>query len=136
MTGAKEEDAFTDTTFATFTLNRPIERLTISANGRFVVAEDDQGFVTYDLELQSVSQQSKKQDSAVTQWLDDYHVWRVNGAGMLVMQEFDGVNSYELMPVSSGYTALLTHDGKYIYSFVKNEDGTVILKRLAMTVEN
>jgi hypothetical protein len=51
-----------------------------------------------------------------------------------MMQEFDGVNTYELMPANASYDVLLTQDGKYIYGFVKNETGAVELVQLAMTI--
>ena len=135
-TSVRDKETLIENVFATFTLNRPIERLTISSNGRFIVAEDEQGFVTYDLELKSVSQQSQKHNGSNIQWLDEYHIWRVNNTGMLLMQEFDGVNSYELMPIDGRYTALLTHDGRYVYGFIRGEDGNVTLQRLSMTVDS
>lgn len=120
--------------FDTFTLNRPVGSLQISSNGRFVVAEDERGFVSYDLELSSISQQVRKYRNDAVRWLDEYHVWQVNDSGTLMMQEFDGVNTYELMPANASYDVLLTQDGKYIYGFVKNETGAVELVQLAMTI--
>lgn len=120
-------------TAETFTLNRPIDSLQISPNGRFIVAEDKIGFISYDLERRETSQGVKKYTPASLRWLDSYHVWQIDAAGQLTMQEFDGVNSYGLMSVAPGYDALLTTDGRFVYGFTKNGD-TVTLNRLSMTI--
>ncbi len=117
----------------TFTLNRPATNIQLSDNGRFVIAEDETGLISYDLERKSASQELKKYSAAPVRWLDHYHIWQVTEAGQLEMQEFDGVNSHELM-ASSGYDVLLTQDQRYIYGFVKNSDGTLSLNQLAMTI--
>lgn len=117
-----------------FTFNKPVTNLQISQNGRFVVAEDDGGFISYDLERHQSSQAVKRHDGAPLRWIDTYHPWDIDESGHLVMQEFDGVNAYRLMPVASGYDVLLTQDDRYIYSFVADEDSVVRLQRLSMTI--
>lgn len=120
-------------TATTFTLNRPVTHLQVSQNGRFVMAEDMTGFISYDIERQLASQGVKKRSTSPLRWLDGYHIWDIDATGQLVMEEYDGVNSYSLMPVSAGYDTLLTSDGRYIYGFLK-EGETVKLQRLAMTL--
>lgn len=117
-----------------FTLNRSLKSLQLSGNGRFIIAEDDNGFVSYDLERLSVSQEVKKYNSQFVRWLDGYHIWQIDDMGELVMQEFDGVNSHKLVAIIEGYDVVLTPDGKYIYGFYANEDGSIELRRLAMTI--
>ena len=121
--------------FDKFTLSRPVTSLQISKNGRFIIAEDERGFVSYDLELSLISQQVRKYRDEAVDWLDQYHVWQVNESGVLTMQEFDGVNSYELLPANATYDAVLTQDGKSLYVCTKDETGLATLWRLAMTVE-
>lgn len=116
-----------------FTFNRPIGSLQISANGRFVVAENETGLMSYDLERQSASQDMKKYHAAAVRWLDNYHMWQIDQTGQLVMQEFDGVNEQPLLAVSPGFDPLLTQDGRYVYGFWYN-DGVLELRRLAMTL--
>lgn len=116
-----------------FTLNRPTTNLQFSSNGRFIVAEGESGFVSYDLERHQASQKTAKYSRAPLRWLDSYYVWQVDEQGDVVMQEFDGVNTHELMPATRGYDALLTSDGRYVYSFVRSDDG-VRLQRLAMVL--
>ncbi|OYX43393.1 hypothetical protein B7Y94_01640 [Candidatus Saccharibacteria bacterium 32-49-12] len=115
------------------TLNRPLDNLQISGNGRLVVAEDANGFISYDLERQFTSQGVKKYSDEKLRWIDSYYVWQIDDGGKLLMQEFDGVNSHQLMPAAKGYDVLLTQDSRYIYSF--SVDGeTVTLQRLSMTI--
>lgn len=116
----------------TFTLNRPINTIQTSGNGRFIAAEDVSGVVTYDLERDAVSQELKKYHPAAIAWLDDYHFWQITEAGQLEMREFDGVNSHLLMP-ASGYDVVLTRDERYIYALLTRDDGTLTLQRLSMT---
>ena len=135
-TNPQQKDVFMEKTYGTLTLSRPLGSLSSGRSGRFVIAEDAQGFVSYYLELKSISQQVKKHQDTQVRWLDDYHVWQADEAGMMVMQEFDGVNSHQLMSIASQYDALLTSDGKFVYAFDYPADdlGTVALKRLHMTI--
>lgn len=123
-------------TSKSFTLNRAIDQLQISSNGRFVIAEDDQGLVSYDIERGSVSQEIKKHATGPVRWLDEYHLWQIDETGHMVMQEFDGLNPNQLLAVSSGFDTLLTQDGKYIYGFVTTAEHVVELRRLAMIAPN
>ncbi len=119
----------------TFTLNRRVTNIQTSGNGRFVVAEDGGGMISYDLERNAVSQELKKHNAQTARWIDDYHLWQITATGQLEMREFDGVNSHELMPLGD-YEVLLTSNERFIYGFVKNNDGTLALRRLSMTVSN
>lgn len=118
----------------TFTFNRPIDILGVSANGRFVIVENESGRMSYDLERSSASQDIKKFQPTAARWLDGYHMWQISQEGQLVMQEFDGVNQQPLMPIELGLDPLLSHDGKFVYGFVRGEDGQLTLRRLAMTL--
>lgn len=135
-TSPQQKDVFMEKTYGTLTLSRPLESLSQGRSGRFVIAEDAQGFVSYDLELKSISQQIKKYQDKQVRWLDDYHIWQVDEAGVMMMQEFDGVNSHHLMGLDGQYDALLTSDGRFIYTFDSPSDdqSTVTLKRLRMTI--
>lgn len=134
LPGSEEAKAAFLQTGKTFTLNRQVGNLQISSNGRFVVAEDKSGFVTYDLERDSTSQELRKYQPSKINWLDEYHVWQVDETGHLIMQEFDGINSHQLMPAEAGQDVVLTSDNKYIYGFAKKEDGKTELRRLYMTI--
>lgn len=136
-TSIQQKDVFMEKTYGTLTLSRPLESLSLGRSGRFVIAEDAQGFVSYDIELKSISQQIKKYQDTQVRWLDDYHIWQTDETNAMVMQEFDGVNSHRLMNIANQYDALLTPDGRFIYAFDNSVDdpSAVILKRLHMTVD-
>lgn len=119
-----------------FTLNRNVTDLEISNNGRFIFAEDRNGFVSYDLEQAMISQELKKSHPNKVRWIDDYHTWQVDESGQLVMQEFDGVNSYQLMPADPSKDVLLTQDGRYLYAFALNDKSKLELTQLSMIAKN
>lgn len=121
----------------TFTLNRPIGNLQFSDNGRFIVVEDEDGMVSYDIEHATVSQEVKKYHSQPIQWLDGYHIWQVDDSGKLFFQEFDGMNGHQMMPADEKYDALITQDNRFMYSLRGNEQtGEIELNRLQMVLTN
>lgn len=118
-----------------FTLSRPVNNLQFSEGGRFVVAEDSQGVVSYDIERITVSQEFEKFHDQPVRWLDGYHLWQIDDSGQLVMQEFDGLNYQDLMPASSGYDVSLTKDGRYLYGLLATEDDALELRQLSMVAK-
>ncbi len=133
-TNEQEQDRLMAKSQAQFSLKRPLTTLQIGSSGRFVVAENDTSLVSYDLELMLASQQIKKYSPDPVAWLDQYHIWQINKDGTLEMTEFDGVNSYELMPVMAK-GVLLTRDGKFVYGIARDESGAVVLRQLSMTID-
>ncbi len=117
-----------------FVLGRPIADVSVSGNGRFILASDKRGFVTYDLERHTVSREVDMEGSKHVGWLDDYHIWQITEDGWLLMQEFDGSNSHDLMR-ASGFDVALGNSEKYIYG-LKSSGGLVELKRLHMQAAN
>lgn len=118
-----------------FTLARPVASLEFNDDGRFILARDYVGFVSYDLEHHLLSQPAYVSHAQAIDWLDKFHVWTVQD-GALVMQEFDGGNKHELVPATAGYDTALSQDERFIYYFHKAADGTVQLRVLYMTVKN
>lgn len=116
-----------------FMFNREVNRLQFSGNGRFLLAEDGKGFVSYDLERQEVSQNVRKYSEAKIGWIDSYHVAQIDESGEMILQEFDGLNANKLMPVSPGFDHLLTQDDKYMYGWYRTNE-LVELRRLMMTI--
>lgn len=117
------------------TLPADVSRLTVSRNGRFIVAQNAAGYTTYDIELKKTDTTVFKRPVAVDrklQWLDDYMIWSDAG-GMLRFYEFDGANQQDIMPVLEGQTAILSGNNKYIYVLSPSETG-VSLQRAKLII--
>lgn len=115
-------------------LGRPIEKISISGSGRFILLSDKTGFISYDLERESLSTEIALRGDSKLEWFDSYHIWHVDESGQVLMQDFDGANAYKLLPATAGYDATFSGDGKFVYAFVKEKD-KLQLQRLAMTVQ-
>lgn len=115
-------------------LGRTIKDITLSSNGRMVIAKDDAGFVNYDIERTTISPMIALDAKSDIKWLDEFYIWRRDGNGGLVMQEFDGTNAHVMAAVADGYDAALSPDGKYLYYFERSGD-KLVLSQLRMTIE-
>ena len=115
-------------------LGRTATALSISDNGRFVMLRDAASFISYDLERLSLSAETVLRGETQLAWLDAFHVWHVDETGELLMQEFDGANPHKLLPATTGYDAVLSENGKFVYAFSKKDDA-LRLQRLAMTAQ-
>ena len=89
--------------------------------------------MSFDIERVEVSQNIVKYSPFPVSLLDGYHITQVDGSGLRIMQEFDGLNTAQLMPSSADYDSLLTNDGKYLYSWLSS-DGVLELRRMSMTI--
>jgi len=122
LTNAGSMKPFADQTIAAGTV-----ALTGSLNDRFFVAQLPDGYATYDIELKKYDE-TKWAEQAQTQrpinWLDDFMLWSDYG-GELRFYEFDGANQQNIMPVTEGYAASLSPNGKYVYAVDKTDKGYV-----------
>lgn len=133
-TGSKENEVLM-TAFGGFTFPRDIRWLQISDNGRFVIAQDANGFMSYDLERKTSSNViafDAPQDEKL-RWLDNYNVW-TNAGGQLIMQEFDGANRQSIMAADARFNASFSSNYTYLYSVAASEDGFA-LQRVRMILE-
>ena len=102
-----------------------VRKLTMSANGQFVLLEYSDKFAVYDIELGMYHQTQWTYQTAhqrTVQWLDDYIIWSDNG-GNLSMYDFDGANQHDLMKVTEGFSAALAGGGKYVYGLLQTDKG-------------
>jgi hypothetical protein len=108
--------------------------LSISTDGRFVVAQNGGTYVVYDLELKKSNTTTLKGTSEVRQklrWLDTYTVWS-DRDGMVRLYEFDGANQHNIMPVTPGFNVTLSPDETYMYGIAQSADGGFHLQRVRM----
>lgn len=117
------------------TAGEQLAELDLSGTGRFVLMRTGAGFMSYDIERQSMSHDTALPTGTSLDWLDDYHVWSVEG-GKVVMREFDGANQSTMLEASEGFDASLSHDGDWLYAFRRADNGTVTMSRLRMTIKH
>lgn len=122
--------------FASFTFSRPIQWLQISHNGRFVVAQTGDRFVSYDIERMSLPAETTLEgEGAVSQlrWLDDFYAWS-DRASKLTLREYDGSNEHDMGSVAPGFDATFSQGNKYLYSIGKTDKGYQ-LQRVQMILQ-
>lgn len=108
--------------------------LSIRANGRLVVAQNQNDLRVYDLELKKAYQTTFKGDVQMTKqvgWLDNYMPWSALD-GTLRLYEFDGTNQNDIMPVVSGQSVTLDPNGKYLYGISGSSETGLHLSRVRL----
>ena len=118
-----------------FDMDNPVRWLQMSGNGRFIVAQDDDGYRSYDLERKELSRHVTVSGAASRPlpWLDSYTVWNVENDSM-IMREFDGANEHALLGAQYRYGASLDARSEYLYA-ANQTSGGAVLQRLQMIVE-
>lgn len=117
------------------TLPAVVEYLSVRSGGRFVVAQYAGGVQTYDNELDRQSLTSFKAPvTAELRWLDRYHFYVTTGTDLEVM-EFDGGNPHAITKLSTGFDAVQSDDGKFIFSLNAKDGGGFALQRSRMILE-
>lgn len=130
-----KNDKGTLKTSAKITVPAGVASLSLEHNSRFAVMQLPNGYGTYDIELDKYDKTTWAVPSTSVRpldWIDEYMLWSDAG-GMLRLYEFDGANQQNIMAVTEGFTSSLSPNGKYIYSFIKNENGYVLQR--AMLIE-
>jgi hypothetical protein len=93
--------------------------LTMSDEGRFVIAGSNSDYTSYDIELDQTVDTSFGSSSEnyinKPQWLDDYYLVS-NAGGKLEVNEYDGNSRYVIAGSAQGTPAFLSSDGKYLFS--------------------
>lgn len=120
--------------YAQATIPVGMTQLSVSSNGRFIMAQLPDGYATYDLELTKYDKTTWALPSASQrslQWLDDYILWSDNG-GQLRIYDFDGGNQQNILAVAEGQDASISPNGKYFYGVTKSDKG-LNLSRVQLT---
>lgn len=109
--------------FGDFTFAVDVQSLQFSANGRFVLAQQGNQFTTYDLET-DMTFNSKLGGATIANrqlsWLDDYYLWTDKDSSLFIT-EFDGSNQHTITSVAPGYDAMLSENGKRLFTIGRNE---------------
>ncbi|MBM3210205.1 PEGA domain-containing protein [Candidatus Saccharibacteria bacterium] len=122
------------------TLPFAVEWLQFSNNGRFIIFQNKDGFMSYDLELDRLSETANFNEpvNGAVEWIDSYMLWNVSN-GQLYVREFDGANVHALTVAMGNsneaeFDASLSRSEDYIYSVADGESGRV-LQRTSLLVE-
>ncbi len=125
------------TSVATLAVPEGADSISFAPGARFVVSQHASTYLTYDLELNSLSTAMLKGDAQSTRplgWLDGYTIWSDRDS-QLRLYEFDGANAHTIGEVIEGQTTTLGNDGKYIYAFQAAKEGGVNLVRFHLRLE-
>lgn len=119
---------------ATMTIPHGANHLSILTDGRFIVAQHDNAYSIYDLELSKMTTTTLKAASTPTEelkWIDGYSIWN-DLTGTVRLYEFDGTNQHDIMPVVPGFSVTLSPSGRYMYGINKDDKGVYHLQRVQM----
>lgn len=121
---------------AEFKTQANVESLSFSPVGDYLIARAGLTFVSYEVEYNRITKatvETKEAKARDFAWLDEAYVWVVYD-GHLSIREFDGTNAHSIMPMTAGYDAMLSPNGRYLYGMVK-DGNTYRLQRVAMIVD-
>lgn len=122
-------------TYVKVDLGKDVQWLSFSSNGRMLVAGNGSKWVTHDLEVaQTYLNDLEGLDvTRPLEWLDDYYLWTDAGDKLLIV-EFDGQNSRQIVGVVQGHTVSLSQNGRSLFSFTTSDAGA-IMQSSRMVVE-
>lgn len=121
---------------ASFKAPAAIEHLSMSTNGRFVIAEAAGTYTVHDLELAKTDTTTLKHTSGSARplkWADSFMAW-YDAGGLLRLYEFDGGNQHDTVKVAEGFDIAFSPNDKYLYSIGHSDTGFV-LQRVRMIIE-
>lgn len=118
--------------YATFTLGQPVEILSFSPSGEYVLAQGTSQAKSYEIEYKRES--GVFSSNGKLSWLDAAHLWS-DGDNTLTMRDFDGTNVHQLATVASGYGVTLSQNGRFVYLVHKKDATSANLQRIRMILE-
>ena len=133
----RQDNRGSQKTVASFTTTSTIQRLSMSSNGRFVIAETTDSYTVNDLELMKTYTTKLKNVTGAMRplkWLDPFMAW-YDAGGMLRLYEFDGMNQQDTIAVAEGYDVVLSPNNKYLYTIGHDGSG-LSLQRVRMIIDN
>lgn len=123
-------------TAKTIQLAGDISDISVNISGRLVVVRSGKMAQSYDLERQVLSSQFDLGGEQKIHWVDDFILWSVGANGKLIMQEFDGMNTHEMLAVNKDLGAALSSNQRYMYGLINDASGLITLHKTNMTTGN
>lgn len=128
------EDSLTLTAVATMSTSEPINFFANKTDGRFFVAQHENSYSVYDLELQKATMttlRGEARQEKEIRWIDGYNAWS-SLDGVLRFYEFDGANQNDIMPIVAGQNPALSPNDRFIYAPTVDETGVYHLSRVRL----
>jgi len=122
--GAINSDASSLQVTKSFDIVGDIQHLKFSPSGQYILAQSGANFASYDIEYQNLVSSTVDDSGSASSldWLNGGYFWSDNG-GNLNIREFDGTNPRTINPVVAGQDAIITKNGRYMYSLGKTDAG-------------
>ncbi len=134
LPSSDSDDPLTLTAIATLSTPEPIDFLSNKTDGRFFVAQHENNFSVYDLELLKATTTTIRGEGSLgseLRWLDGYTVWSGLG-GTLRFYEFDGANQNEIMPIANNQRPALSPNSRYLYAPTVDDKGEFHFSRVQL----
>ncbi len=107
-----------------FSVTSDVQEISFSPSGQYLMTQSGANFTSYDLEYKKIVSSTVDNTGSASplKWLNGSYVWSDNGNNLNI-REFDGANPRVINPVITGQEAVITKNGKYIYSLNKSANG-------------
>ena len=112
-----------------FELSFSVKELSFSGKGSYLVMRGHQAYARYEVEFRRLVETSVVLDKI--RWFDDVNLWTIQN-GIATIQEFDGANRQELVPVSAPLV-LLSPDDRFLYTILE-DNGTSRLEQTQLVL--
>ena len=117
----------------TISLDTSVSNLSFSPTGRFLVAQADSSYASYEVEHRRIKTLALDEAETTMKWLDEAYLWN-NIGDKLKIRDFDGSNSHEIMKSTAGFDSTLSQNGRFMYTLNKQENG-LALQRVKMILD-
>lgn len=130
-------DATAMVTYGRMTLMQPMDTISFSPGGNYLVAQSGKQLTTYDIERKAPIPVTVTADAATIPTLEWLNGAYLVGAydGELAIREYDGANFHIINDAVDGFDATLSINGRFLYSLGQTADDTYSLQRVKMIID-
>ncbi len=114
------------------------QKVSFSANARMIAAQSGQSFAVYDAETDRQYRYTLPapiDSGRPAEWMDGHRLLTSTEKTAYVF-DFDGINPQKLLSADPSVTIMFDRDYELCYSVTTNSDGTAVLKRGKLVIED